>query len=154
MLTFVNLTAQLGPFTPTLLIYHSHLQELDISGCTDIDATLFVDCIGACKDLKKLCMSSCKQFTQYHILKFVSTVPKLSYFEFANTSEISYCNALAILGNLHMLESINFDPMDIANNVQAFRNLMRIFRKVNFGVNIVKHYPLYGIRSDIMCEET
>ena len=103
MVTFVNITPQLGFFTPSILIYFPQLAELDISGYKDIEPSLFTDCIGACSNLKKLVMIGCLQFQQYHIVRFASTVKELNYLDAQNCGEFTYANAYAVLATLQSL---------------------------------------------------
>ena len=151
ILTFVNLTNQLGQFTPCVLIYYPNLEEIDVSGCVTIDPTLFADCIGACKQLKKLIMTGCRQFSQYSFVKMMGTVKSIVYLDISNTSEIEYCSAYAILSNLQKIERINFDPADISTRLNDFKHLLALFHNVHFGVNVVRFFPFS--RVTMQCNE-
>ena len=131
------------------------LQELDISGCRAIDANLFVDCIAACTNLRKLEMKACSQFTQYHMIKLVVNLKQLRFLEFSNTQDVSVCNAHAILANMQKLEKVNFDPKTSPHELQGFKQLMAIFRNIHFGNNITRHFPFnarYVCRTSISDE--
>ena len=144
VLTFVNISPQVGSFTPTLLIYFPQLSELDISGCKGIDQSLFTDCIGACSHLKKLVMTGCIQFQQYHIVRFASTVKKINYLDAENCGEFTYANAYAILATLQDLRMLHLNPQDIGEQLQKWSNLFVLFRRVHFGINITRHFPFNG----------
>ena len=87
---FANLTAQLGPFSPTLLLYFPQLKELDISGCIQIDSGLFCDCIAACTSITKISMKNCSQFSQYQLSLFVRKTRKLRFLECSNCDTVAY----------------------------------------------------------------
>ena len=142
---FVPLTPEVGPFTAAVLIYFQDLQELDISCCQKIDANLFCDCIVACKQLKKLIMVGCKQFSEYQVVKFVPNLPMLRYFDLSKCAQITYCSAYVILSNLHCLQKINMEPKDILQIRDSWKNLIRIFRDVHFGVDVMRYFQHYGI---------
>ena len=144
MVTFVDLTPQLGAFTPCLFVYFRDLMEIDISGCKSIDPCLFVDCIAACQNLRKIEMISCTQFNQYHIVNMLQDKPKLKYFESSKGSNINFTNAYRMLSSLPSLEFLNFDPQEIFEQIDDWSNLFRIFRNVHFGINIMRFFPFYG----------
>ena len=144
MLTYVDLTSQIGPFTPCILVYFSDLQELDIGGCRSIDPSLFVDCIVVCTKLRKLVLTSCTQFSQYQIVKVVRNKCHLEYLEASNTSDINYANAYLILSHVPQAQFVNFDPHKIFNEIDDWTNLFRIFHYVHFVVNIMRFFPFYG----------
>ena len=155
MVTFVDLMPVIGTFTPCLLIYLHTLHELDVSGCTDIDNCLFVDCICACTNLKKLDIVRCIQFTQYDIVWMVPNIRKLQYFDFSKACDIEYAHAYSVLATLQQLDFVNFDPKNIVNEYEDFRRLIRMFRNVHFGINITRFFPYSGryLRQDMLSSE-
>ena len=108
-----------------------------------MDSALFVDCIGICKNLRKLNMQHCIQFSEYQLARTARQVKELTYLEMSNSSEITYTNAYIILGNLPHLEMVNFDPKGIPERCDDFKHLMNLFWKVHFGVNITRHLPFF-----------
>ena len=93
MMMFVDLTPQLGVFSPSILIYFANLQELDISGCNSIDPEMFIDCLVACKFLKKLVMVRCTQFTQHQVVKMVQNIRAVTYLDASECCMVNYVNA-------------------------------------------------------------
>ena len=144
MLTFVDMTTQLGPFTPAVLIYFAHLQELNISGCVTIDPCLFTECVGACVELKKLSMKSCVQFTQY-LVKISRQVQNIEYLHCTGSCEITCVNAFCILSNLPRIMFVNFSP-NITNNLIDWKQLVIRFNSVQFGIELMGKFPFNGAR--------
>ena len=153
--TFVDLTPQLGEFSPCILIYFPQLLELDITGCRGIDSELLNDCIGACSNLQRLEMRGCKQCSQHIIVQIVRKLPNLVYFDASNAGHINYVNAYNILCHLPKLNMANFTPQEIFEQLDDWTNLYRTFRDVHFGVNIMMYLPNYGrnLRLDLLPED-
>ena len=142
MLTFADITPQLGEFTPSLLPYFDNLLELDVSGCIKIDSNLFTDCVVACVNLNKLVMKACTQFSQYQIAKFVSNLKSLEYLDVSNGPEFMYFNGYVILSNSNKIRFLNLDPE--FKDVIQWKCLFVIFHQVHFGVNITRFFPHNG----------
>ena len=111
MVTFVDITPQIGIFTPSILIYFRQLQELNISGCVNIDAVLFVDCSVTLENLIKLIMRACYQFSQYLIVKTGAHHAKLEYFDFVGCCEITHSNLYTLcLVVCHSFSALTLNP--------------------------------------------
>ena len=144
MKTFVDIMSQIGVFTPTLMIYFPQIQEIDISGCVMINPALFIDCLVAVQNLKKLLLVGCIQFNQYSLVKISVHMKNLTYLDVVHCCEIHHVNLYCILSNLNKLQFINLSPRDALKDIEYFKEIIRIYRDVCFGRNILMYFPNYG----------
>ena len=49
-----DISDHVGRFSSTLFVYLTHIQEINVQGCSFLDPDLFVDCIVFIRNLKKL----------------------------------------------------------------------------------------------------
>ena len=141
MVTSVDMTPVIGLFAPSILIYFHELNELDVSGCKEFDATLFVDCIASCVNLKKLIMTGCDQFIQSYLLSMLQAIKSVEFLEISRVTKLDYATAYVIMATLKKLTFINFDPRYMQSEYKDFLRLLRTFSKVHFGNNLLIFFP-------------
>ena len=81
---------QLGYFIPSQLVYCGNLLELDISGCTDMDNNLFVDCVVFCKKMTHFRLTGCIQFTEQMLVKMLTNLEKLEFVDCSFCTPVVY----------------------------------------------------------------
>ena len=141
---FFNISTDIGRFNPFLFLYIDNVSTIDISGCRDICATDFVECVIGCRNLSRLIMQSCTQFSQYQMCKIVSRLLDLKYVDLEKCQELSYPTAYWMISCLKKLERINFEPLNASMEIEEWKKLYNTFFRVSFGHNFKRIFPFYG----------
>ena len=136
------------------MIYFPQIRHLDISGCTNIDATLFVDCIPQCKDLIQIEMVGCKQFSSSQMVRIMSNLPKLEWVDCTMASQIHFCDTYTIVCALICLRAINVEPNLSFSPIPDWHKLVSTFLSVQFGHSIMALLPDYGNNFRYSCNDT
>ena len=131
-----DLTYKIGLFSPFQLVYFSNVRELDISGCSSINNSDFVDCVAFIKYLKCLNMSYCRQFSEGQVVKICRSHPKLLYFNFTGGSLFLFKSAFLILIICRQMNSFNVEVRFPIAERRDWRKLKQTFRQVFFGRSI------------------
>ena len=106
----LDVTSQIGKFSPTLFVYLTNIHEINIHGCRFINAELFVDCIVSCKNLNKLIIISCSQFNEIHIVRMLPELKCLRYFDMDKSNELSFIGAFWVLSVSPNIQCIISSP--------------------------------------------
>ena len=140
----IDLTGNFGSFEPQYLLYLSNITQINIAGCTEIEPTFFVDCIGSCTKLVKFEMQGCIQFSEKMLVKIFNNLPNLRYIDCTACVEVTFASGYNIVAPLKQLLNINLEPK-FANLERAdWKRLIQIFRLVTFGHSIMRIFPHYG----------
>ena len=153
----IDITHRVGLFSPTLFMYLTHIQHIDISGCRYIDPGIFVDCLVFVNRLAKLQMNGCLQFKEVHFIRMLPLMGNLKYCDISGCTELSFDAAYWLLSHMKAILMINFDPKNPVEDVDYWEILLRTFTWVHFGHNVRVCMPHYGndwrIEQGHDCEE-
>ena len=141
----IQLTPNFQTFQPQYLLYFSNICEINISGCTQIEPTLFVDCIGACNKLLKLEMTGCIQFSEKSLFKIVQQLPLVRYLDCTACVQVTFATAYNVVSALKELIMINLEPKFPLEENQDWKRMIQIFRRVKFGHSIMRIFPHHGL---------
>ena len=100
----VDVTHICGGFSAPVLQKMSDIICVDISGCTHLDASEFVEGIVSCIQMEKLLMVGCSLFTEYNIVDICTSLPNLIHLDSRKCSGLQYANAHVILCNARNLK--------------------------------------------------
>ena len=141
----INLTPNFGGFVPEHLVYFKNIVQIDISGCTEIIATLFVDCIATCRNLRIFSMTGCIQFSEKNMQKIFNQLPELEQIDCTSCADVTFATAYNIISPLKKLLGINLEPKFARAEYEDWKRLVQIFRFVTFGHSIMRIFPHYGM---------
>ena len=143
-MTKIDISPFFGLFCPAVLVHFCHLQRLDISGCRYIDPSSFVDCVQACKDMKEITLVSCYHFSECHLVRILTNLPKLEIVDCTRATPLMFCDAYTILCSLKFIRIINIEPKHEVVEVKDWKKLVAIFHHVHFGHSVKRILPHYG----------
>ena len=129
----LNVTEDIGQFSPFLPLYLRTIKQIDISSCRSFSAKDFLESIRACENLKELSLQGCKQFTQWHFTNYASEMKQLQYLDLENCCSFVYGSAFIMCSKLQDLRFFEFDPANIIVEIREWQYLFRTFFRIEFG---------------------
>ena len=139
----VDWTPYLGNVTAFSILMFPNIQELDITGCDNVVANDFVDCVGFIKNLQILILDKCIQFSQYHFVKIFKQLEKIQKFSLVECCKIPFTPAYCICSVLHELQEMDFEPDNILVEKKDWKKLKAIFFTVKLGKNVKRISDCY-----------
>ena len=140
-----DISEHMNGFNSMFLIYMKDIREIDISGCSAIPTLNFIDCIGACQNLKILKMKACMQFTELHLMQMLPQLKRLNYLCLEECQEISFPVAFWIVSSLPQLLNIDFEPKNREIELKDWKRFFHTFFRVQFGIAFRRILPNYGL---------
>ena len=86
----VNWTPYLGEATAFSILRFPNIEEINLSGCDNIVANDFVDCIGFCTKLRSVILDGCVQFSQYHFVKIFQNLKNVEQFSLVKCCKMPF----------------------------------------------------------------
>ena len=140
-----DLSEKIGRFRCVQLVYFGNLKALNISHCTFLNASAFVDCIQACSQLTELRFVNCTQFHENQIVKMLVGLAKLEICDGSATRDMLYVNTYTIVTTLRNLRLISLQPCFPKIERNDWEWLVKTFKKrVKFGHAIMVIFPNSG----------
>ena len=122
----------------------TNIVHIDISGCTSIEADVFMDCIIYVMQLKRFIMIPHHQFTEADLVSGISRLKTIKYLDMGKCPELAFSSVVWIILNLPCVEKINFDPKNPQGDVEDWRIVLINLRSVHFGHNVRVCMPYYA----------
>ena len=141
----LDISKEIRNFTPSKLIYFPTLSALDISGCRNLDTSLFVDCIMTCQSLTEITLVSCFSFSESQLVRILTSLPNLEIVDCTRATPLMFCDAYTIVCALKHLRIINLEPKYEHLEVKDWSRLVAMFLNVSFGHSIKRILPYYGL---------
>ena len=130
----VDITPIYGGFQKKTLQKMKNLITVDVSGCTDMDSTQFIDSLMSCIQIEKLEIMGCTQFSEYNIVDICTSLPNLTYIDATNCAPLQYVNANVILCNARNLKVFRVEVRYPDYELNDWVRLKGRFPHVYFGL--------------------
>ena len=140
----IDITDKIYTFTPFFLLYVRNITQLDLSGCQDVNANDFTQCLTSCKQLTKIILKCCSQFTELQFSLMFHELPNMTYIDLENCTELSLPTAYCILVQVQTIQMMNFMPKNPILALSDWKRLMRIFFYVHFGHSVKITMPIHS----------
>ena len=126
----------MGGFDEFLMKHLSNVVSMNFSNCIKVDPEMFINSVVNSKQITHLAMNGCKQFSEYQLVKLLTSLPNLIVMEALNTTPcVSAKQVLNQCINIKVLEVVPKFPFAEA---MKWIQLREQFPHIDFGKEIKK----------------
>ena len=139
-LHFIDVTPTIGYFTPKILLDCMMLIDLDISDAFKLDAQDFVECVVFARNLQKIVMDRCVQFSRSQFRQMFKYLLKMQSISLQGCIPLDFCTAYCVISYSEDMNYFNFEPTHVGN-IADWRRFKAIFFQVKLGTNFLSKFP-------------